>query len=472
MRFILTSIFLFLTLSLFGQMQIDNRNHDFGSLYANAPTYFDFTFKNIGQSKTYLLTLDKPREVYSIISTKLIQADSHVVVRLKINDNIKGRFNYKIDVFFSNSNKPITLTLTGNVKEKNKNPLTSCPDFNSTPSVNGMAQFEITIKVIDSLTLKPIKRSKVHLIKNGEMVASYYTNSDGIIHKKVPLGFYYITATKEPYLSNYHEGYLNFVDNYVEIKLRQPIIEEEEIVEVFEYEIEEEIKIVDEPEEIIIEEEVNVEQDISTTVVTEDSIIPPVVDLDTGFTSSKFVPNNIVFIVDVSSSMNQKGKIDLLKTAMIELTNILRPQDQVSLIAYSGSVNILFEFKKGTDKDEIIEKVNTLKTGGYTAGGLAIKEGIRIANKGYIEGGNNLIFMVTDGVFNKGSKGYIKTIQKTYSTKGIRFSIVGIKTGDYLTNHLNSIATKGGGAYIRMMTDDDAKHKLFDEVKRTSLKEK
>ncbi|MFD1551541.1 hypothetical protein DNU06_03445 [Putridiphycobacter roseus] len=488
MRNLLFFITLFFYQLAYTQMQIDKTSHDFGNLYANAPTYVDFTFKNIGQAKTYLLTVDKPREVYYIYSTKTIQADSSVTVRLKINDNIKGRFNYSVDVFFSNSNKPITLNVYGNVKEKSSNPLTACPDFNAEPPVNGSPNFEVTIKVIDSLTSEPIRRSKVYLINNGEMVGTYYTNSDGIIHRPVPLGHYYITAQKDDYTSNYYQGYLNFIENYVEIKLQSPIQEiAEEIVMITEEDIEEEA-----PEIIIIEEETpeiitEVEEEVPEIVIemeetTEEIVIEDTaifedtttsiikVKLDTGFNSNQFAPNNIVFIVDVSSSMNQMGKIDLLKLSMIELTKILRPQDQVSVIAYAGSVNVLFELKNGTDKEEIIEKIKTLKTGGYTAGDLAIKEGIRIAKKGYIEGGNNMIFMVTDGAFNKGSKSYQRIIQTTYLTKGIKFSVVGIKTSEYLRNHLETIAEKGGGAYIRIITSDDAQNKLFEEIKRTSFK--
>jgi Ca-activated chloride channel family protein len=441
------------------------------------PTHVDFTFKNIGQSKAFLLSVNKPREVYYLYSTKIIQADSSVTVRLKINDNIKGRFNYKTEVFFSNSNDPFVITLTGNVKERNSNPLMACPDFNSTPPPNGLAQFEVTVKVIDSLTKEPIRRSKVFFVSNGEMVATYYTNSDGVIHESIPLGLYYITAQKDGYLSNFYDGYLNFRTNYVEIKLQQPKVDEivqvPVSIETYPIEIEAppivEPEIV-EPDIIIIDENEPIETPLVAEIEVIDTIPLEPNPADTGFTSSKYAPNNIVFIVDVSSSMKQMGKFELLKMSMIELTKILRPQDQVSLLAYSGSVNILFELKAGTDKEEIIEKIQTLKTGGYTDGDEAIKEGIRISNKGYIEGGNNLVFMVTDGAFNKGSKSYMRNISTANKTKGIKFSVVGIKTGEYLGTHLTDVAKNGGGSYIRIITNDDAESKLFEELKRTSLR--
>ncbi|MDX1350109.1 MAG: VWA domain-containing protein [Putridiphycobacter sp.] len=479
-----TIAFLFLVLfSHTGTAQIEasKTSHDFGNLYANMPTYVDFTFKNTGQSKVFLLSVNKPREVYYLYSSKTVQPDSSVTVRLKINDNIKGRFNYKTEVFFSNSNNPFVITLTGNVKERNSNPLMACPDFNADPPPNGLAEFEVTVKVVDSITQEPIRRSKVFFVSNGEMVAVHYTNGDGIIHETIPLGLYYITAQKDGYNSNYFDGYLNFKTNYVEIKLQQPVkalpdeivanepdpiaIEEPEIV--FE---EEPIEIVvnEEPDVIIIDENEPTEVvEVPETTIDSSLVLPALID--TGFSSNKYAPNNLVFIVDVSSSMNQMGKIELLKLSMIELTKLLRPQDQVSVLAYAGTVNVLFELKKGTDKEEIIEKIKTLKTGGYTAGDEAIKAGIKIAKKGYIDGGNNLVFMVTDGAFNKGSKSYMRTIQMAHETKNIKFSVVGIKTGEYLGSHLTSVAEKGGGTYVRIITIDDAQNKLFEEVKRTSL---
>lgn len=494
MRSIITLFLIFTATLGFGQMVVEKTSHDFGNLYANMPTHVDFTFKNTGQSKVFLLSVNKPREVYYLYSTKTIQPDSSVTVRLKINDNIKGRFNYKTDVFFSNSNDPFVISLTGNVKQKNSNPLMACPDFNSTPPPGGMAQFDVTVKVIDSLTNKPIRRSKVYFVNNGELIATHYTNSDGVIHETIPLGLYYITAQKDDYNSNFYDGYLNFRTSYVEIKLQKPVVEtlpdeiviaeqtpvevEEPIVEetviVIEeelvVEIEEEI-IEEEPNEIIIDEnEPIIVAETPTEIVVADTMPAIENPADTGFNASKYAPNNLVFIVDVSSSMNQMGKLELLKLSMIELTKILRPQDQVSVLAYAGSVNVLFELKSGSEKEEIIEKIKTLKTGGYTDGDEAIKEGIKLAKKGFIEGGNNLVFMVTDGSFNKGSKSYARNIQIAHQTKGIKFSVVGIKTGEYLGNHLTQVAEKGGGTYVRIITIDDAQNKLFEEVKRTSLR--
>lgn len=453
-------IFPFVGLS---QMKFSKTKHSFGDLYENAPTYVDFEFTNESDVPIFLLTIDKPREVNYIYSTKIVKPDSTLIIRLKINDRITGRFNYRIDTYFSSSNEPISLYLTGNVKEKSTNSLTECPDFSKTPPAGQMAEFEITIKVIDSLTHEPIRKSKVYLVKDGELVGEHYTNSDGIIHKKLPLGLYYITAQHKDYYSNYHEGYLNFQSNYVEIELQQPFVEEPIITKP----VNNPVLIVTEPvkDPVLIDTIVVEEPIVEPPVVAEVSETPP-----EGFKSGDYVPNNIVFIVDVSSSMNGMGKLDLLKMSMIELTKLLRKEDRVSLIAYSGSVRILLENISGMQKEEIIAQVKTLVAKGYTNGGEAIAEGYRLVQKSLIKGGNNLIFMVTDGAFNKGQQDYKKTIKKNYKELDVKFTVVGIKTLDYLALNMNSMASLGGGKYIRIVTVDDAQNKLFDEIKRTSYK--
>ena len=447
------------------QMTVNKTKHHFGDLYENAPTYVDFTFKNTGNKAVFLLTVDRPQEVYYLYSKKLIQPDSTMTLRLKINDNIKGRFNYYVEVYFSDYREPVVLNLKGNVKQKSSNALTDCPDFNKQPPSRGAPEFEVTVKVVDSITREPIRRSKVYFVNNGTLVGEFYTNSNGIVHQKIPLGLYYITAEKPPYQSNFFDGYLNFQNNYVEIELQQtktntpPVVEEEDVVEINDDDIEDNENI----EEKEIEEPVVENTPIKDTTKLDD--LPP-----KEFDKTHFVPNNIVFIVDVSSSMNGMGKLDLLKLSMIELTKVLRPEDRVSLIAYSGHVHILLEDVSAMKKDEIIEQVQSLQAKGYTAGGDAIKEGYRLAEKHYIEGGNNLIFMVTDGAFNKGDKNFKRIITKNYKKKNIIFSVVGIKTTDFLTTEMKSISDLGGGEYVRIITIDDAKNKLFEEVRRTSFR--
>ena len=362
------------------------------------------------------------------------------------------------------------------MKQKSTNQLTACPDFNAPRPSNGLAQFEVTIKVIDSLTGEPIKKSKVYLINGNQLVGEYYTNGYGIIHKSIPLGYYFITAHKRSYFSNNHEGYINYENNYVEIALGQPqkvkpiitpthhpvLVVNEPVQNV---EIEDSIQTSSEPEVI---EEPEVVEIISEPLADK----PTQTEFDNlpsdNFDDNYYLPNNIVFIVDVSTSMKYKGRIELLKKSMIELTKVLRPQDHVSLISYSSDYTILLEDVSGKYKAEIIDKVNSVKVSGFTDGGEAIKQAYILVNKSYIEGGNNQIFMVTDGAFNRGQTKYKRVIKKNYKKSDIKFTMVGIKTTRTVDVGMTEMATFGGGRHLKIMTEKDAEDKLFKEIKRTS----
>jgi len=465
------------------QVTASTTSFDFGELYSGSQTYTDITFKNTSDKTQFLLTINKPQDVYYIYSGKRILPDSSITIRLKINERRKGRFNYYVDIFFSEPRDPIAIKLSGTVKESTSstNSMTDCPDFNSSPPAYQATSFDVTIRVIDSITRVPIKNSKVYIVENGQLVGEYQTNNKGIVRKRIPLGYYYITAQKPPYRQNYHEGYLNFKRNFVEIELAKDppaeVIPPPEIpVEILEDTIV--VEIEEPPVEVVpvIEEPIVEVQDsvvisrppdivVNTTEPTTLDQIP-----DSVFTDNYFKYSNITFILDVSTSMAGMGKLDLMKMSMIELAKILRTDDVVSIIKYASEVDIILKGAHGNQKDEIITIVQDLKYSGMTAGGDAIKSAYKLNKKTYIPGGNNMVIMITDGVFNKGDKDYLKTIEKNYNSMGIKFSVVGIKTSDFITKHMLGIVSHGGGDFIRILTIEDAKTKLINEIKRTSFK--
>jgi Ca-activated chloride channel family protein len=153
---------------------------------------------------------------------------------------------------------------------------------------------------------------------------------------------------------------------------------------------------------------------------------------------------------------------------MIELTKVLRPQDHVSLISYSGDYAILLEDVSGKEKTTIIDKVNSVTVSGFTDGGEAIKQAYILVNKSYIEGGNNQIFMVSDGAFNRGQTRYKRVIKRNYRKKDVKFTMVGIKTNKNLDESMTKMAEYGGGVFIKIMTEKDTERKLLEEIKRTS----
>lgn len=488
MKLFLSILIAFSSIVGFSQIEAEKQRHSFGDLYKDSQSYVDINFKNTSDKVQYLLSVEKPRDVYYIYSSKKVLPDSSLTIRFKVNNNRKGRFTYNVDVYFSNPRSAITVQLNGNVKEAEvSSSLTACPDFNDTPPSYISTAFDVTIKVIDSITREPIKNSAVYLVMNNEMIGKAMTNSKGIVQARIPLGYYYITAQKKPYYPNHHEGYLNFKRNYVEIELQQPevdpplnqppvIIEDEP--EIVEEKPENPPEIIEEDEdEIVIDPNQNtdppiVEEKPEVEIIETEPVNPVALQElpDTVFNESYFAYNNITFILDVSTSMNGMGKMDLLKSSMISLAEILRADDRISIIKYASEVETLMQGESGANTAQIVSTVSALKSSGFTAGGNAIKAAYKMNRKNFIEGGNNIVIMITDGVFNRGDKDYLKTIRNTYAKNGTVFSVVGIKTSEYITGHMKNVVAEGGGDFIRIITAEDAEHKLIDEIKRTSFK--
>ncbi|MBL7897160.1 MAG: VWA domain-containing protein [Crocinitomicaceae bacterium] len=464
----ISTFLIFIGWSISAQITPSETSHDFGDIYEEGQTYVDITFTNNTDKTQFLLTIDKPRDVYYIFSSKKLLPDSSIIIRFKINDGLKGKFNYQVDVYFSDSNTGTPIYLSGNVKEVASNPLTDCPDFNSRPP-SGDLNFTLVIKVIDSITREPIPNALVSLVERGELVGQYSTNQKGIVIRNVPLGYYFISAEKNPYYSNFFEGYVNAQRNYVEIELgfTEPEIVYYEEPEILETVYEDEVDTVSIPDPVIVNE-------IPEDTITEPeivTIIPPLNDIpDTILDPGYFKFSNITFILDASSSMNSYGKLDLMKMSMIELVKILRPDDNVTVLKYAAEAQVLLEHVSGDKKEEIISVIKGIKTSGSTAGGDAIKVAYALNKQRHLHDGNNLIIMITDGLFNKGSTDYDATIENYFKSDGTRFSVVGIKTTDFVAEHMETIVTKGGGDFIEIQTIHDAQTKLIAEIRRTSYK--
>lgn len=469
MRLFFLLILISLSSLLKAQVTASTVNYDFGYIYSDSQTYVDIVFTNNTQANQFLLTIEKPRDVYYIFSSKKMLPDSSIVIRFKINDALKGKFFYEVDVYFSDSSDPITVVLKGNVQEISRsNSMTDCPDFNSSPPA-GAQNFSLVIKVIDSITREPIPNANVYLVERGELVGNYSTNQKGIVIRNVPLGFYFITAEKNPYASNYYEGYVNATRNYIEIELSTtppPVVYYDE-PEIVIYETEPEIDSV--PEEVTtIEPDPEID---SMVIVTEPVIIPPLTSIpDSILDPGYFKFNNITFILDASSSMNSAGKLDLMKMSMIELVKILRPDDNITILKYAAEVHIVLDHTSGDKKEEIIASIKGIKTSGSTAGGDAIKTAYAMNYEKYIQGGNNLVIIITDGLFNKGATDYAETIESNHKKYGTIFSVVGIKTTDYIEQHMKGVVAKGGGDFISIQSISDAQTKLIEEIRRTSYK--
>ena len=182
---------------------------------------------------------------------------------------------------------------------------------------------------------------------------------------------------------------------------------------------------------------------------------------------SAYKPNNIVFLIDVSASMKYTGKLDLLKASMIEMTNLLRDIDNITIVTYASNTLVAMETISADNKDSIISKIEGLEAKGMTNGGKGLKLAYSKTCESYIAGGNNEIIMATDGDFNSGSENVYK-LAKKYKSKGVKVSVVGIKNRQTHEANMKKLSDNGGGNYLKIDTFEDAKKRLVEEVKTSS----
>lgn len=167
--------------------------------------------------------------------------------------------------------------------------------------------------------------------------------------------------------------------------------------------------------------------------------------------------SNLVFLLDVSGSMNQQNKLPLLKSAFKLLTNQLREKDKVSIVVYAGAAGVVLEPTSGDNKIKIEEALGKLNAGGSTAGGQGIELAYEIASKNFIEGGNNRVILATDGDFNVGlnSDNAMKDLIEKKRESGVFLTALGFGMGNYKDSKLETLAQAGNGnhAYIDSMQE-------------------
>lgn len=160
-------------------------------------------------------------------------------------------------------------------------------------------------------------------------------------------------------------------------------------------------------------------------------------------------PSNYVFLVDVSGSMSSEDKIDLAKAGFTKLANNLRDDDRVTIITYSGKVQMLLEPTLGSDKTQIKAAIAQLSASGSTNGGSAIQMAYETAEEYYVEGGNNRIILATDGDFNVGVTDTDELVElvENYLDKGIYLTVLGFGSGNLNDAMMEKIANNGNGNY-------------------------
>lgn len=181
---------------------------------------------------------------------------------------------------------------------------------------------------------------------------------------------------------------------------------------------------------------------------------------------SSLPPSNLVFLLDVSGSMNTPDKLPLLKEAFRLLTENLRDEDTVSIVTYAGNDQVVLDGAQGGERLRITKAIDLLEAGGSTAGSEGIKTAYEIAEKHFVKGGNNRIILATDGDLNVGitSESELTRLIERKRESGVFLTVLGFGEGNLKDNKLLALADHGNGNYAYLDSELEARKVLVEQL--------
>ncbi|MCF5941407.1 VWA domain-containing protein, partial [Xanthomonas perforans] len=212
-----------------------------------------------------------------------------------------------------------------------------------------------------------------------------------------------------------------------------------------------------------------VRTELATTPWNKDSLLLRVGIAGRDIATADLPPANLVFLVDVSGSMDAPDKLPLLQSSLKLLVRQLRAQDRITLVTYAGNISVVLPPTPGDQQGRIVEAIDALQSGGSTAGASGIELAYKAAQQGYLRGGINRILLATDGDFNVGVTNFdqLKGMVAEKRRSGIALSTLGFGTGNYNDNLMEQLADAGDGAYAYIDTALEARKVLTHELGAT-----
>ncbi len=176
----------------------------------------------------------------------------------------------------------------------------------------------------------------------------------------------------------------------------------------------------------------------------------------------RMAPNNLVFLIDVSGSMNEPLKLPLIQEALHVLVKELRAEDRISIVVYAGAAGVVLPPVSGADKETILAAIGSLKAGGSTAGGAGIELAYKLAQENFLADGNNRVILATDGDFNVGVSSIpeLEVLIGEKRASNVFLSVVGVGGDNFNDEVMETLADKGNGNYAYLDSLQEAE-KVF-----------
>jgi Ca-activated chloride channel family protein len=185
--------------------------------------------------------------------------------------------------------------------------------------------------------------------------------------------------------------------------------------------------------------------------------------------AAELPPANLVFLVDVSGSMDRREGLPMVQSTLKLLVDQLRPQDRVALVTYAGNASVVLESTAGSDKAKIRSAIDQLSAGGSTAGESGIQLAYQEAQKGLLKGGINRILLATDGDFNVGISDFetLKQLAADKRKTGVSLTTLGFGADNYNEQLMEQLADAGDGNYAYIDNLREARKVLVDQLSST-----
>ncbi|MCP2263178.1 von Willebrand factor type A domain-containing protein [Promicromonospora thailandica] len=179
--------------------------------------------------------------------------------------------------------------------------------------------------------------------------------------------------------------------------------------------------------------------------------------------------NNIVFLLDVSGSMDEPAKLPLLAESFALLVEQLDERDRVSIVTYAGDNRVVADSVPGSEHDVLVDHLRSLRAGGATGGADGLATAYELAEKNFVEGGNNRVVLATDGDFNVGpsTPQELTELIEAERESGVYVSVLGFGMGNLKDSTMEAIADHGNGNYAYVDTLAEARKVLVDEFGST-----
>lgn len=176
-------------------------------------------------------------------------------------------------------------------------------------------------------------------------------------------------------------------------------------------------------------------------------------------------PRNLVFLIDVSGSMQPANKLPLLKQSLMALLQTLDARDRVSIVVYAGSSGLVLQPTSGARKDAIRESLARLEAGGSTNGASGLELAYKTAQATFQKNGINRVILCTDGDFNVGTTSQSDLVQLIEEKRksGVFLSVLGFGMGNYKDSTMELLADKGNGNYAYIDSLNEARKVLVEQ---------